>query len=35
MIITGDETQIDLHNKTFSGLKKLEKLYHLLMKFQY
>ena len=25
MIITGDETQIDLHNKTFSGLKKTRK----------
>ena len=25
MIITGDETQIDLHNKTFSGLKKSRK----------
>ena len=26
MIITGDETQIDLHNKTFSGLKKTRKI---------
>jgi len=25
MIITGDETQIDLHNRTFSGLKKTRK----------
>tara|TARA_Y100000992_G_C20976082_1_gene355018 strand:- start:101 stop:598 length:498 start_codon:yes stop_codon:yes gene_type:complete len=25
MIITGDETQIDLNNKTFSGLKKTRK----------
>ena len=25
MIITGDETQIDLHNKTFSGLQKSRK----------
>ncbi len=25
MIITGDETQIDLNNRTFSGLKKTRK----------
>ena len=25
MILTGDETQIDLHNRDFSGLKKTRK----------
>ena len=30
MIITGDETQIDLNNRTFSGLKKTRKNYEFL-----